>query len=64
MARGNARRMAAERLLAQAHQGVHLDLDCSNVSHATADFQAVTSLDPTNREAQAQLRRNTAVSLA
>ncbi|KAH8112135.1 hypothetical protein DFH11DRAFT_1609969 [Phellopilus nigrolimitatus] len=42
LARGNARRLAAERLLAQAHQ----------------DYQAVRKLDPSNREAQAQLRRD------
>ncbi|KAI5122658.1 hypothetical protein M0805_007919 [Coniferiporia weirii] len=45
LARGNARRVAAERLLAQAHQ----------------DYRAVTELDPTNREAHAQLRRDTII---
>ncbi|EJD04432.1 uncharacterized protein FOMMEDRAFT_82069 [Fomitiporia mediterranea MF3/22] len=42
LARGNARRLAAERLFAQAYQ----------------DFQAVASLDPSNREARAQLRKD------
>ncbi|PSR73013.1 hypothetical protein PHLCEN_2v11117 [Hermanssonia centrifuga] len=41
LARGNARRLSGERLLAKAQQ----------------DFQAVAKLDPTNRELQTYLRR-------
>ncbi|KAI0742948.1 hypothetical protein C8Q80DRAFT_943720 [Daedaleopsis nitida] len=42
LARGNARKMAGERLLAKAQQ----------------DFQAVAKLDPSNRELQGYLRRS------
>ena len=47
LARGNARKMAGEKLLARAQQ----------------DFQAVAKLDPTNRELQGYLRRSNMVSL-
>ena len=46
LARGNARKMAGERLLAKAQQ----------------DFQAVAKLDPSNRELQGYLRRSDMVS--
>ena len=46
LARGNARKMAGERLLARAQQ----------------DFQAVAKLDPSNRELQGYLRRSNMVS--
>jgi len=45
LARGNARRICAERLLAKAR----------------LDYQAVAQLDPTNREAQTQLRKDTLI---
>ena len=45
LARGSARRMAGEKLLAKAQQ----------------DFQAVAKLDPTNRELQGYVRRNNTV---
>ena len=47
LARGNARKMAGERLLARAQQ----------------DFQAVAKLDPSNRELQGYIRRSDMVSV-
>ena len=47
LARGIARKMAGERLLAKAQQ----------------DFQAVAKLDPSNRELQGYLRRSDMVSV-
>lgn len=47
LARGNARKMAGDKLLARAQQ----------------DFQAVAKLDPSNRELQGYLRRSNMVSV-
>lgn len=71
LARGNARKMAGERLLAKAQQGMssHSTLSVwpSSLAHMlterlSADFQAVAKLDPSNRDLQAYLRRGNMVS--
>ena len=69
LARGNARKLAGERLLAKAQQGelcvaTRSAVDQSHANRALLrqDFQAVAKLDPSNRDLQAYLRRGNMVS--
>ena len=65
LARGNARRIAGERLLARAQQGACMLHRCNanEVTASTLDFQAVAKIDPSNRELQTYLRRGHMVVL-
>ena len=64
LARGNARKSAGEKLLEKAQQGTVLPstLCWIRLTGVSADFQAVARLDPSNRELQVFLRRESMVS--
>ena len=63
VARGEARRLAGEKLLLKANSGT-FDSLCSGFISISLylDFQSAAQLEPSNREIQAHLRRESLVS--
>jgi len=62
LARGAARRVAAERLMGKAHQGTSILEVPSGADRRNADFQALSRLDPSNRQVKSLLQLSKQVS--
>jgi len=57
LARGAARRAAAEKLMVRAHEGTStLKLPASRANRRDTDFQTLSRLDPSNRQVQSLLQ--------
>jgi len=57
LARGAARRAAAEKLMVRAHEGTStLRLPASGANRGSTDFQTLSRLDPSNRQVQSLLQ--------
>lgn len=65
VARGEARRLAGEKLLLKANSGVSSDLSVYiSFKLMRLDFQSAAKLEPSNRDIQAHIRKDNLVSNA